>query len=197
MQSIVLKTVLKSGGEYNAEHVLRIRDTLLKNIKSSLKVNFVCYSDINIPEINIRPLENKWNGYWSKLEMFRDIEDSFYIDLDMTINGDITNMVMVDSDFIALRNMNHRIEGIGSALMKWRGDRTDIYKSFIKSPEDFMKVYNFIGTNKWGDQSFIWDCLSGNVEYFQDKFPSSVKKFNQEGGLITVFYGRHRPWKKS
>jgi len=194
---IIVKTVLKSGGEYNANHVLRMRDMVLANSHLP-RIRFVCYSDIDIPKIDVRPLQNNWKGWWSKIEMFRDInEESFYIDLDMTINKDISYMIKLDRDFVALRNMNPRIEGIGSALMKWKGDKSRIYRHFLACPEKYMNIYNHIGTNKHGDQSFIWDCMNGNIECFQDIFPNCVKKFNQVGGDITVYFGRNRPWKKA
>ena len=119
---ITLKTVLKSGGEYKPGHVLRVQDMLDKYVDCPAR--FVCYSDVEIEGVTVRPLLHDWPGWWSKIEIFREVEDSFYIDLDMTIEGNITDMVMADSYFMALRNMNHRIGGIGSAMMKWRGSST-------------------------------------------------------------------------
>jgi hypothetical protein len=105
-------------------------------------------------------------------------------------------MVLVPSKFIALRNMTPRIEGIGSAMMKWSGDYRKIYERFLDDPERNISENNSIGTNNWGDQSFIWKVLHGDVEFFQNKFPDRIKKFNEPGGDITVFYGRKKPWSK-
>lgn len=193
VEPIFLKTVLKSGGEYRPEHVLRMRDMIDKYVDCPYR--FVCYSDMEIPDVTIRPLLHGWPGWWSKIHLFKDIEDSFYIDLDMTITGNITDMVMVDSDFIALRNMNPRIEGIGSAMMKWRGDYSILYDWFKEDPERYMRENNRIGTNHLGDQSIIWKILDGKIDFFQDKFPNRIKKFNEAGGSVKVFYGKHRPWK--
>lgn len=190
---ITIKTVLKSGGEYKPEHVLRMRDMICKFVNVDFR--FVCYSDVEIPDVAIRPLINGWKGWWSKIEMFRDIEESFYIDLDMTVQGNITDMVTVDSNFIALHNMNPRIAGIGSAMMKWRGDKTRIYHNFLKSPLTHMQANNRIGTPFNGDQGFLWRQMDGEIEFFQQKFPDRIKRFDQSGGDIKVYFNKRRPWK--
>lgn len=191
---ITLKTVLKSGGEYQEKHVLRMRDMLEFYVRCPSK--FVCYSDLNIPGIETRPLLHNWPGWWSKIEIFREVEDSFYIDLDMTIQGDITDIVMADSDFMALRNMAPRIEGIGSAMMKWSGDKRFIYETFKSDPEKYMAGHgrDKKGTPWLGDQGFIWSLCKGDIGLFQSSFKGRIKKFNEPGGDIKVYYGRSRPW---
>lgn len=190
---ITLKTVLRSGGEYTADHVLRIRDMLDRYVDCPAR--FVCYSDIYIPDVTVRPLLHDWQGWFSKIEMFRDVEDSFYIDLDMTINGNITDMVMADSDFMALRNMTPRIGGIGSAMMKWRGDRRFIYDEFVKNTQFHMDDNNKIGTNNWGDQSYTWKQMRGDIEFYQDKFPNRISDFRTSNQTdVKVYFGKRRPW---
>lgn len=193
MKSIIVKTVLKSGGEYKQEHVHRIYQQLDRYVDCPVK--FVCYSDLKIPGFTTRPLIHDWSGWWSKIEMFKDIEDSFYIDLDMTIQGNITDMITVDSDFIALRNMNPNIEGIGSAMMKWRGDKSFIYEKFKSDPQRFITENSKIGTNKWGDQSFIWKEMGGDIDFYQLRFPARISRFDRPEGDVKVYYGRNRPWK--
>lgn len=190
---ITIKTVLKSGGEYKPEHVQRMQEMLDRYVDCPSK--FVCYSDVEIPDVIVRPLINGWKGWWSKIEMFRDVEDSFYIDLDMTITGNITDMVMVDSNFMALRNMNPRIAGIGSAMMKWKGDYSCLYRDFLKSPLTHMQSNNQIGTAFHGDQGFLWRQTDCKIEFFQEKFPDRIKRFDQSGGDIKVYFGKRRPWK--
>lgn len=197
---ITLKTVLKSGGEYKPEHVLRMLEMLDRYVDCPAR--FVCYSDIDIPDVTVRPLLHDWQGWWSKIEMFRDVEDSFYIDLDMTINGNITDMVMADSDFMALRNMTPHIGGIGSAMMKWRGDFSFLY-TLMKQDENFV-LENYgrdkMGTPWLGEQGWIYAVQQSEddgfaIEHFQDKFPNRIKRFNEKGGDVKVYYGRNRPWK--
>lgn len=196
MEPIIIKTVLKSGGEYKPDHVLRMQEMLDRYVDCPAR--FVCYSDIEIPDVETRPLRRNWPGWWSKLEIFRDVEDSFYIDLDMTIAGNITDMVIVDTDFMALRNMNPSIEGIGSAMMKWSGNHTHLYYLFAENPEKYMREHGRqkIGTPWLGDQGFMWSFMKDKIEFYQDKFPGRIKKFNEVGGDIKVYFGRNRPWKR-
>ena len=191
---IVIKTVLRSGGQYSQEHVRRIRKQLSEHVHTPYK--FVCYSDINFKiDGEIRPLLNKWPGYWSKLEMFRDVEESFYIDLDMTISGDITPMVMRKSHFCALRNMTPRIAGVGSALMKWEGDHRYLYEIFEIDPTRHMKENARAGTAFLGDQGFIYRYVK-DIELFQSLFPGKIERFDERHGApVKVFYGKFRPWK--
>lgn len=191
---IILKTVLKSGGEYTPEHVLRMQEMLDRYVDCPAR--FVCYSDIDIPGVTVRRLLHDWPGWWSKIEMFRDVEESFYIDLDMTIMGNITDMVTVDSDFMALRNMTPRIEGIGSAMMKWRGDKRFIYEAFKSDPEKYMAEHgrDKMGTPWLGDQGFLWALCKDDLEFYQSRFPNRIKKFTDSGGDVKVYYGRNKPW---
>ena len=191
---VIIKTVLKSSGQYSPEHVRRIREQLRQHVRIPYK--FVCYSDQQFPiDGEIRPLLNKWPGYWSKIELFRDVEESFYIDLDMTISGDITEMVERKSSFCALRNMTPRIAGIGSALMKWEGDHRYLYEIFELDPTRHMKENARVGTPFLGDQGFIYRYVK-DIEHFQKLFPGKIERFDERlGAPVKVYYGRFRPWK--
>lgn len=191
---VVVKTVLKSSGKYKAEHVYRIQRQLRQHI--SIPYKFVCYTDIQFQlEGEIRPLNQLWPGYWSKLEMFRDVEESFYIDLDMSVTADITDMVERKSRFCALRNMTPRIPGIGSALMKWEGDHRYLYENFRLNPREHMEKNAFMGTAYLGDQGFIYRQVP-DIELFQTLFPGRVERFDQsKGAAIKVYYGKWKPWK--
>lgn len=191
---VVVKTVLKSSSKYTVDHVHRIHKQLKRNIKIPFK--FVCYSDVQFQlDGEIRPLIHFWPGYWSKIEMFRDIEESFYIDLDMTVSEDITDIVARKSRFCALRNMTPRIPGIGSALMKWETAHQNLYEIFRDNPRMHMEKNAFMGTAYLGDQGFIYRHTE-NIELFQDLFPGRIQRFDEnKGASITVYYGNHKPWK--
>lgn len=186
---VVVKLVLKSGGIYNQSHVKRMQDMIGKYVKCDYKL--VCYSDIQFDfSGELRPLINNWKGWWSKIELFREAENSFYIDLDMTIAGDITDMVTCESSFMALRNMNPKIQGIGSAMMRWTADMRHVYQCF--NPDIHMAENNSIGKANWGDQGYIFKMVK--AEYFQDAFPNRIFKFNEKRGDVRVYYGKHKPF---
>lgn len=191
---LIIKTVLKSSGKYKAEHVYRIQRHIREHVKIAYKL--VCYSDIEFPFTGeIRPLLHFWPGYWSKIEMFKEVEESFYIDLDMSICGDISDIVARRSKFCALRNMTPRIHGIGSALMKWEGDHRYIYDNFKANPRLHMDMNSRLGTAYLGDQGFIYREVP-DIELFQDLFPGRIERFDEKRGAdIKVYYGKWKPWK--
>lgn len=194
---LVIKTVLKTGGEYDPGHVIRLAEQLRKHV--NIPYRLVCYTDavFTCAGIEIRPLLHDWPGWWSKLEIFRDIERSFYMDLDMTIEGDITDIVARDYDFAALNNMNPRIGGIGSAVMAWNGDKTRLYHLFKSNPAKFIAENSQRSTKFWGDQGFIFSNWPPQ-ERFQNIFPKRIKRFDEIGQCsIKVYFGKWRPWKKA
>lgn len=193
--SVIIKTVLRSGSEYKPEHVQRIQQQLGRPV--------VCYTDLPaIDGIEVRPLLHDWPGWWSKLEVFREIEDSFYIDLDMTIAGDISDIINTDpaDGLIALRNMKPEIGGIGSAMMRWRRDMRKVYKLFCTDPQYVMDNYGIDkrGTRWLGDQGWVGACvdeLEIPLQYWQDLYPGRIKAWYEQGDAdIIVYFGRSRPW---
>lgn len=196
---ITIKTVLKSGGVYKPEHVDRIYKMLEKNLDFPIK--FVCYSDIEMPQFHVRKLRDDLPGWWSKMEMFRDDDgQSFYIDLDMTINRNITDIVSYNSHFIALRNMNSKIDGIGSAVMGWDADYNDLYRDFTSDKANIMRNHDRdkMGTSSLGDQGFLWEWFGGDCEIYQDNFPGRIEKFSvNPNSDIVVHFGKNKPWGRS
>lgn len=184
---------MKSGGIYKPNHVIRMQEQIKKFV--NLPYEFVCYSDIDFAlEGTIRKLKHDLPGWWAKMELFREKdEESFYIDLDMDINGDITDIVDRKSGFCALHNMTKSIRGIGSALMKWEGDKTFLYKGFLEAPERHMADNNRYGSPYLGDQGYIFRSVL-DIEIFQDIFPNRIKPYkSSDKGDITVYYGKNKP----
>lgn len=210
---IIVNTVLKSGGNYKPEHVLRMCEMLDKHIDYPIK--FVCHSDMDIPGINISPLEYDLPGWWSKLEIFKHNKSefhNFYIDLDMTIQKNITDIVSYESNFITLRNLNPVISGFGTAMIGWKSDMSFIFREFKKHSTKIMEMYDRrrTGTPYLGDQGFLYALISGeypfdyseesswfknSVEFYQDVFPKRISKFSLNPDAdVLVYFGRNKPW---
>lgn len=190
---LIIKTVLRSGGVYKPDHVHAIFDMMERYVKVPFK--FVCYSDLKFPlRGEIRPLKHNWPGWWAKMELFREKdEESFYIDLDMVVKGDITDMATLQSQFCALDNMTASIGGIGSALMKWQGDKTYLYDEFAKNPQFHIDNNKTYRTPYLGDQGFIFRLVE-KIERFQQIFPGRIKPFNAAANAdIVVYYGKNKP----
>lgn len=198
--------VLKTGGwknrhidvEYDASHVKWLRGQLEGKVQTAYE--FVCLSDITIPGIKTIPLRDNLPGWFSKMELFREFDNAFYIDLDTAITGDITRMVKHDHKFTVLRNLSSTSGNrIGSGVMAWGQDLSSLYREFMQDPERHMQECTT--SEKWGDQGFIQHHWKGGFEFFQDLWPGRIcsYKLNGIGGRIPkdtricCYHGRPKP----
>lgn len=67
-------TVLRSGGEYNEQHVYWLYKQLPADYEK------ICLTDITIPDIQTVKLTTNYPGWWSKIEMFdpEKIQDDIF-----------------------------------------------------------------------------------------------------------------------
>ncbi len=204
--------VLRSGGDYVPAHVLALRDGVRRHLK--MPHTFVCLTDLcdEVASAGIvtRRLSNNWPGWWSKIELFhpaiRDWDPTFedrvfYADLDTIIAGPLDDIVL-GHQFTVLRNF-WRDDRIGSGLMAWDTDLSEIYRRFASDPEGWMREYKT--PDKWGDQQFIFDNSPIQPERWQDKHPGRVVSYKRDivrlhrgkvppEASIICYHGRPRPW---
>lgn len=201
--------VLKSGQwrnrhvrvEYSPDQVRWLRDMVAAHLRTAHR--FVCLTDMSITGVDTIRLQDDLPGWWSKMELFRELEDAFYIDLDTVIVGDITRMVKHRHRFTVLRNLSSRNTGrIGSGVMAWRGDHSHLYQEFMASPSRHMSECTTPA--KWGDQGFIQHVQRdhGGWDHFQDLWPGRVKSYKfdlnrmapDRDCRIVCFHGEPKPW---
>ena len=154
---------------------------------------------LEIEGIETHPLIHHWEGWWSKIELFR-YDDVFYLDLDTVILNDIRYMLDLDG-FYALRNFgNFELKGnivMGSGVMTWSKSPAHLYYDFDPSVSNKYRRHQ----NRWGDQGYIYDSLNGEYRAIQDAFPDRVHSYkwglidqNKPDADIICFHGRPRPW---
>lgn len=190
MQPVIL-TVLRSGGDFRAEHVERLRGQCATHAPG---VTFRCLSDLD------GSLAHDWPGWWSKIEMFTVPGPVLYMDLDTTVIGDLTPLLDAATrhDFIALRDFNPAQREMGSGLMAWRGDQRRIHDAFAARPDDHIARCST--PRHWGDQGFIEPMTPGRA-HWQDILPGAVVSWKKhcgsgvpDGARVICFHGRPRPW---
>lgn len=207
---LVLRTVacvLKSGGwqnrrmyvEYTPDHVRWLRDQFRAQVSAPHR--FVCLTDYAvIAGVETIRLQDDLPGWWSKLELFRELDDAFYVDIDTVITGDISHMLAHPHRFSVLRNLSSPAgRRIGSGVMAWRGDYSHLYRRFMRAPESHMAECR-TGA-KWGDQGFI-EHEQLERDYLQDLFPGQIVSYKLGLGRgdpgpdhrIVCFHGEPRPW---
>lgn len=187
--------------EYSPAQVRWLRDQVSAHLRT--KHRFVCLSDIDIRGVTTIPLKDDLPGWWSKIELFRELDDAFYIDLDTVIVGDITRMVKHKHNFTVLRNLSSKEPGrIGSGVMAWGKDYSYLYRKFMEYPDKHMA--ECVTSAMWGDQGWL-QSHGGPFDLFQDLWPGRVKsfKFDLNRGRpagdcrIVCFHGSPKPWEIS
>ena len=207
MDQMNIVCVLKSGGDFTPEHVVR----LYEQVKARMTVDFEfwCLSDYPRfsfpPGIRLLALCRNWPGWWSKLEVFDFFVEALYLDLDTNIIGPIDDIARPRSGFFALRDLDtvKRPEQLASGVMRWKGDYSFITRQFSLNPQSFMDKHR--DPLSWGDQGFIQAALAqSGVDhlYLQDFHPGRIVSYklyvargaSTEGVSIICHHGKPRPW---
>lgn len=125
--------VLKSGGDYFPRYVEKLMAGVAKNL--SVPYRFVCYTDMpkEVGEIcEVRRLTRNLKGWWSKVEIFKEIGPTLFFDLDTFILGSIDNLAeYISSESVyMLHPMSGNDTGWASGIMAWEGDYSYINNNF-------------------------------------------------------------------
>lgn len=196
---MIVACVLRSGGpDYGPGNVDALRDNLARHSDARL----VCLSDVDVPCERV-PLVHDWPGWFSKIELFRYSypEPVLYVDLDTVFLSDPAPLLR--EAFTMLPRLNQTGD-VGSGVMSWRGDYSQVYRRFAASPAKFAAEYK--STRKWGDQGFIRDTIGlPNIATYTLAECVSYKGHCTDMGkrpfrmpepqpIVVYFHGRPRPW---
>lgn len=182
--------VCKSGGEYDKEWVRKLKDGVARNL--TVPHAFKCLSDIDVPDRI--PLKHKWPGWWSKIEMFREIQGpTLYLDLDTVVVSNINHLAVLESDFAMLSNF-HVPEFVGSGVMWFGKPQKHVYDRFCEKPFKWIEYHDRKRNGPYlGDQAFIWESMKRRVDHLPMETIKSYK-FHCKDGLpksasVVCFHG--------
>jgi hypothetical protein len=180
---ITVACVLKSGGDYDAEYVERLRDGVAANLSGH---RFVCLSDVPVPCERI-PLRHNFPGWWAKLELFYLDGPVLFFDLDTVIAGDLTAIAVYPHRFTAVDDF-YRPRRLQSNVMAW-ADATpwrrliDVYR---RNPGKAGRSHQ-----KWIEPHVK------PIQFFQDLFPGEFVSFkahkHRQGASVICYHGKPRP----
>jgi hypothetical protein len=116
----------------------------------------ICFTDSesHFANVEYRPFEKDYPGWWSKLEIFKpsNLFDGpvLYVDIDTVIVGNIDPLaeavrVLKSDELIVLQDFN--TGAISSALMGWKSGAESIYRRFVE--------YNRKKLDYWTDRSGV------------------------------------------
>ena len=180
--------VLRSGGEYKPEHVIRL---------SKQVPDLVCISDVTVKGVRTIPLLHGWQNWWCKIELFRpDIKgDLFYLDLDTTV---IKMPKMPQRDTVL--NDFGLPTVIASGLMYLtENKRAEVWELFNKNPLQVMKEHEKWGVNRGaGDGGFLQQFYKGAQRWQKIakvySYKIHCKKGIPDDADIICYHGYPKPW---
>ena len=189
-EKLTFVTVLtSSGGEYLPEHVERLRQGIARHC--SIPHRFFCLSDqpLHCPWI---PLTEDWEGWWSKLEIFKhDLGPTVYFDLDTLIVDNLDWMVDAPKQFSMIKDFRETYHNSG--VMAWTGDKYRHIADTFKPKE--VPYYHA----RWpGDGGWIREQMPDSAT-LQKRFPDKIiswkiSGWSAPGASVLCFYGTPRPW---
>lgn len=198
---IAIVCVLKSGGDYTVDYVVKLKNMVDRN--TIVPHKFICLTDMRI-DVNICENIELIYGqprWWSKVELFRsgliNAKHIIYFDLDTVILKNIDDILNSDHSFSALCpwNEKNRRDGLcASGMMAWKNDNTF---SFLFDQFEPSSIENY----SRGDQEYISETLKNNrriPEFFQDLFSGiysykrNCKEQLPEDARIVCFHGKPR-----
>lgn len=186
---LTVACVLRSGGDYDAEYVERLREGVGRHL--SVPHRFVCLSDVAVPCERL-PLRHEWSGWWAKLELFEHLTGpTLYLDLDTVVVGSLDAIAAYPHRFSMLTDFA-RPAGCNSSVMAWRGDWSGIAAGFTPSQAD-----HYASPQRWGDQGWIEERV-GAPDRLQSLLPRQIvsRKFGPRypgEERIVCFHGLPRP----
>lgn len=184
--------VLRSGGIYDHFHVNRLRMHVARHLK--VPHRFVCLTDVSLPFVETVPLIHGWPGWWSKLELFRPDALSgrvLYLDLDVSIVGDLAPLADFPADFAAIRDYQFPLQ-LNSSVMAWDSGYADhLYTEFAPVAEVAMKRLH-------GDQNWITEKMPPAIRFPRAWCPSFKASGRPDAppkdARVVVWHGREKPW---
>jgi hypothetical protein len=180
---MIAACVLRSGGDFSAEHV----QWLAKQVPG-----LVCLSDVPVPGVKTIPLQYDWPGWWAKMEMFGPAleGDVLMIDLDTVVLG----MPERPAETTVLADFT-RPEVMGSGFMYvTAADRARAWEAWLSDPAGHMAA-----CQRWpklGDQGFLQDYIGSAAKWGSEVVSYKVHclKGVPDGAKVVCFHGKPRPW---
>jgi hypothetical protein len=173
--------VLKSGGDYDAEYVRKLRDSVARHL--TIPHRFVCLSDVPVPCERI-PLKHGWPGWWSKIEVFRpDVitGPTLYLDLDTIVVDDLDRVAAIPYEF-AMLNIREKDTKVGNSGAMWLTKPfPHVYERFAEKPDYWIDYHERNAKDRYmGDQAFISDCFPA-IPKLHHALPGFFRSYKYDG----------------
>lgn len=198
--------VLRSGGDFGPEHVERLAAQVERHGGGRLRCLTDRPLDVFSFGVPVKPMQFDWPGWWSKIELYLQPGPILYLDLDVTIVGDLRPLMNLaaERDFVMCHGFFYANGGVdlnyaNSTIVGWCGDQSEIARAFTADPDEHMRRCE--ARCNWGDQAFALGNHAGALHLWQHELPGAVRSFKREVLLgealptsVLASHGRPRPW---
>jgi hypothetical protein len=210
---LTIACVLKSGGIYKPADVGILYRGIVRAGGADFD-RFICLTDmeegvkaLGLGEIETIKLAHNWPGWWSKMELFRDVFEEgdriIYFDLDTLCLGNLADIAAVKPRWVMLGDFYRRPPkysriGLASGMMSWiAGDQIDIYKSFARNPQQVMDICGRAGDQEWiarqNPKADLWEnIVPGQVVSY--KVHCRESGIMPTGARVVCFHGSPKPF---
>lgn len=201
LPELTVLCVLKSGGDYDADYVRKLRDGVARHL--SIPHRFVCLSDVPVPCERIA-LKHGWKGWWSKIEVFRpDVitGPTLYLDLDTIVVDNLDRVADIAYEF-AMLNIREKDTKVGNSGAMWLSKPfPHVYERFLEKPDYWIDYHERNAKDRYmGDQAFISDCFPA-IPKLHHALPGFFRSYKYdrcqeripEGCAVVCFGGPPRP----
>jgi hypothetical protein len=205
MDKRIMTCVYKSGGDFTKEYVIKLYNSFLK-FSNLPEENFYCLTDVphEFQDVKFKVIKLQHNlpGWWSKLELFGLPMKGYqivYVDLDTIIKDDISFLFVDEHYFTMLKDFNKKVVRIASGVMIFKsGEHTELLDRVLRK-EINLDAYDPKKGGKLGDQAYLEDYLSVEVDFLQERYPGIVASYKwastqeKEDAAIICYHGKPRP----
>lgn len=177
-------TSAHTGSYYNDAWVHKLQRGVARHL--TVPHRFVCLSNSFVPDVTVLPLQSQWDGWWSKIELFRPglfNGPVLSFDLDVMITGSLDAFAGPHPNMVMLRDV---IPSIRNSTCMWWDARNpiygEIYRRFKLDPKGYKEKHHIFNTASMGDQGFINETLTElgvTIDMWQDRLdPEKFKYFS-------------------
>jgi len=188
--------VLKTGGDYNADHVRILQNQVMRAMPSTER--FVCLTDLpSIKDVETIPLKLNLKGKYSMMEVFRITGEVVVTGLDTILMGNLDKIWDVahetkENTFWMMKSFNKRRQ-YGNNPMVWNGDWSRLFYNYdpqVSLTYDLEQEYT------------IWKLRQekADIQVLNDHFKIESYKYTYMGGRkaatgdrFLIFHGSPRP----
>jgi lipopolysaccharide biosynthesis glycosyltransferase len=209
--NLKILTVWKPSEFYTEDWLIKIQDSVSRNLK--IPHEHICLTDEKLNHCKTVNFSNEGyelDGYWFKIQMFRNLPElsgpCLYFDLDLVITNSLDTMIT------GLINSNEDVEIYGvkdlfvnsaaslpkhffnSSILFWKKNPTHLWDRFItQRPKTWKMTTKDAFTH--GDQAYISSfCNIGFIDSFcPDKYITRINEYEDGKTSIIFFAGKNKP----